>query len=93
MHPLTKSCRESGYLLSLRGAQSPLLGAIRVTGVDAASFLNSQLTNEVKALKPGEGNLPPKLEEFRANPAAQGRPKFHNADGLKANTAFAGPLS
>src|SRR5258706_9310005 len=28
-----------------------------VTGADAATFLHSQLTNEVNALKPGEGNL------------------------------------
>ena len=33
------------------------IGAIRVTGSDATSFLHSQLTNEVKGLKLGEGNL------------------------------------
>lgn len=32
-------------------------GALRVSGPDAATFLHSQLTNEVNALKPGEGNL------------------------------------
>ena len=34
-----------------------MIGAILVTGADATSFLNSQLTNEVEALKPGDGNL------------------------------------
>lgn len=33
------------------------LGVLTVAGPDAAKFLHGQLTNEVEALKPGEGNL------------------------------------
>jgi len=58
---LVKKARATGLLavLGKDGAASGIvdLGAIRVTGSDAAVFLHSQLTNEVKALKPGEGNL------------------------------------
>ena len=39
------------------GSSKAAVGAIKVTGADAASFLHSQLTNEVNALKIGEGNL------------------------------------
>ncbi len=58
---LVKKARQSA-LLALLGRDGPAsgvadLGAIRVSGADAANFLHSQLTNEVKALKPGEGNL------------------------------------
>ncbi|HYG73431.1 MAG TPA: tetratricopeptide repeat protein [Planctomycetota bacterium] len=58
---LVKKARATG-LLAVLGKDGPAsgiadLGAIRVSGPDAAAFLHSQLTNEVKALKPGEGNL------------------------------------
>jgi len=56
-----KKARQTA-LLALLGRDGPAsgvadFGAIRVSGSDAANFLHSQLTNEVKALKPGEGNL------------------------------------
>ena len=58
---LARQARETGLLgvLGLNGPASGIadLGAVLVSGQDAASFLHSQLTNEVKALKPGEGNL------------------------------------
>src|SRR6185369_4439521 len=53
--------RKSGLIaaLGLPGSEKSAasFGALRVSGSDAASFLHSQLTNEVNALKPGEGNL------------------------------------
>ncbi|HYF48247.1 MAG TPA: tetratricopeptide repeat protein [Planctomycetota bacterium] len=49
---LARKTRETGIF-----AQLPDMGVLRVTGADAATFLHSQLTNEVEALKPGEGNL------------------------------------
>jgi len=60
-----KVCREDGFFAVLRARvhkddardNSNRLCAIKVTGSDAASFLHSQLTNEVKALQPGDGNL------------------------------------
>ncbi|MEI6231822.1 MAG: tetratricopeptide repeat protein [Planctomycetota bacterium] len=53
-----KSAREHGYISNLRGSHSAaLIGAIKVSGADAVSFLNSQLTNDVKALQPGGGNM------------------------------------
>lgn len=57
-----KKCRERGSIAVLREGGSSnnapkLVGAIRVSGLDATSFLHSQLTNEVKLLKPGDGNL------------------------------------
>jgi folate-binding protein YgfZ len=56
-----KKARETG-LFAVLGQDGPAsgvadLGLIKVTGADAATFLHSQITNEVKALKPGEGNL------------------------------------
>ena len=56
-----KKARQTA-LLALLGRDGPGsgvadLGAVRVSGADAANFLHSQLTNEVEALKPGEGNL------------------------------------
>ncbi len=48
-----KKSREHGFIAPLRNR----LCAIKVAGADATSFLHSQLTNEVKALKPGDGNL------------------------------------
>jgi folate-binding protein YgfZ len=58
---LARKARETG-LFAVLGKDGPAsgladLGAIAVSGADARSFLHSQLTNEVKALKPGEGNL------------------------------------
>ena len=58
---LSKKARQSG-LFAVLGKDGPGsgiadLGLLRVSGADAASFLHSQLTNEVNALKPGEGNL------------------------------------
>jgi folate-binding protein YgfZ len=56
-----KKARETGLFAELGndGSASGIadLGAIMVAGNDAATFLHSQLTNEVNALKPGEGNL------------------------------------
>ncbi len=60
---LIKNCRELGYIAVLRTNHdnnhdgTRIVGTIKVTGADATSFLHSQLTNEVKALKPGDGNL------------------------------------
>ncbi len=60
-----KRCREKGFLAVLRGHiskddvrdNSTRLCAIKMSGADAGSFLHSQLTNEVRTLKSGEGNL------------------------------------
>ncbi len=46
-----KKARETGLFAWLD------MGVLRVSGADAPTFLHSQLTNEVKALQPGEGNL------------------------------------
>ena len=59
---LAKCVREFGFVAMLgldeSGAESASsFGALKISGGDAASFLHSQLTNEVLALKPGEGNL------------------------------------
>jgi folate-binding protein YgfZ len=56
-----RSARKTA-LLAVLGKDGPKsgiadLGALLVSGADATSFLHSQLTNEVKALKAGEGNL------------------------------------
>ena len=56
-----KKARETG-LLAVLGANGSApgiasLGALLVSGADAGTFLHSQLTNEVNALKPGDGNL------------------------------------
>jgi folate-binding protein YgfZ len=61
LNEILKKVRQTA-LLAILGREGPSsgvadLGAIRVSGSDAAAFLHSQLTNEVKALKPGEGNL------------------------------------
>jgi folate-binding protein YgfZ len=56
-----KKARETGLFAELgkEGPGSGLadLGALMIAGNDAATYLHSQLTNEVNALKPGEGNL------------------------------------
>ncbi len=49
---LARKARKTGLF-----AELVELGAISVSGADARSFLHSQLTNEVKALKSGEGNM------------------------------------
>ncbi len=57
---LAKTARETGLLGILNRPESTGLAsmaAIRITGKDAASFLHAQLTNDVQALQPGEGNL------------------------------------
>jgi folate-binding protein YgfZ len=56
-----KKARETG-LFAVLGQGGPSagladLGLLKVGGSDAAAFLHSQLTNEVKALQPGQGNL------------------------------------
>ena len=48
-----RQARATG-LFAVLGAE---LGALDVTGPDAREFLHSQLTNEVHALQPGQGNL------------------------------------
>jgi folate-binding protein YgfZ len=48
-----RQARETGLLAVL----SDQLGALDVAGPDAREFLHSQLTNEVHALQPGQGNL------------------------------------
>src|SRR5437763_380268 len=48
-----RQARETGLLAVLAGE----LGALDVAGSDAREFLHSQLTNEVHALQPGQGNL------------------------------------
>ena len=58
---LARKARETG-LLAVLGRDGPAsglvdIGALSISGADAAAFLHSQLTNEVKALKPGEGNF------------------------------------
>lgn len=45
-----RHCRRSGR-------RPASLSALRVRGKDAGTFLHAQLTNEVNALKPGDGNL------------------------------------
>lgn len=53
--------RRTGFvaLLSRQNLETTAasFGALRISGPDAPAFLHSQLTNEVNALKPGEGNL------------------------------------
>ena len=39
----------------MRAARSLGRGKLRVTGPDAAEYLQGQLTNDVEALEPGEG--------------------------------------
>lgn len=55
-----RKVRKTGFFTTL-GSQPARgfarMGALLVSGPDAASFLHSQVTNEVKALGPGEGNL------------------------------------
>jgi len=55
---LCRKARETGFVAALGkdGARGVArLGAMTVTGADATSFLHSQLTNDVKNLKAGEG--------------------------------------
>jgi len=58
---LARQARETGLLCVLDSgpdAEGPAsLGALEVTGRDAARFLHAQVTNEVAALEPGAGNL------------------------------------
>ncbi|MCZ7649036.1 MAG: hypothetical protein M5U26_27905 [Planctomycetota bacterium] len=59
---LARKARQSGLFAAVTEASAPAaglagLGALLVTGSEAAAFLQGQLTNEVAALKPGEGNL------------------------------------
>ncbi|MFT5694900.1 MAG: folate-binding protein YgfZ [Myxococcota bacterium] len=54
--------RETGFFARLGRAPESAVGlanpgAILVTGSDAASFLHSQVTNDVEGLAPGEGNF------------------------------------
>jgi folate-binding protein YgfZ len=55
-----RAARETGlfFVMGEAGAgELGSIGAVRVTGKDGSGFLHSQLTNEVNALRPGEGNL------------------------------------
>ncbi len=56
---LARKARETG-LFSMadagEGVAPACLGALLVSGKDAASFLHAQVTNEVESLQPGEGN-------------------------------------
>ncbi|MCK6471438.1 MAG: tetratricopeptide repeat protein [Planctomycetes bacterium] len=57
---LARAARKTGLLARLGDKDSAGLGAIgalRCDGPEAAAFLQGQLTNEVSALQPGEGNL------------------------------------
>jgi folate-binding protein YgfZ len=58
---LARRARETGLMCVLDAgpdAEGPAsLGALEVTGRDAAQFLHVQVTNEVAGLEPGEGNL------------------------------------
>ncbi|MEE2750474.1 MAG: glycine cleavage T C-terminal barrel domain-containing protein, partial [Myxococcota bacterium] len=61
VYELARAAREQG-LCGLLGDTEGLnglarFGAIRIEGRDASSFLHSQLTNEVKELEVGQGNL------------------------------------
>lgn len=58
---LARQARETA-LFAILGKDGPAsgladLGAILVRGPDAAAFLHSQVTNEVRALQPGAGNF------------------------------------
>lgn len=58
---LAKQARSAGLFATVGVQRAQLgvadLGVLKVSGPDAAKFLHGQLTNEVEALKPGEGNL------------------------------------
>ena len=57
---MAREARETGlfFVMGEAGAgEGCSIGAVRVTGKDGSPFLHSQLTNEVNALQPGEGNL------------------------------------
>ncbi|MCW8132264.1 MAG: tetratricopeptide repeat protein [Planctomycetota bacterium] len=56
-----KKARSTGLFASIGPAREGLgiadLGVLKIAGPDAAKFLHGQITNEVNALMPGEGNL------------------------------------
>lgn len=57
---MARKARERGLFALLGGLDGTgvaSIGAIRVTGEDASAFLHAQLTNEVRGLEPGQGNL------------------------------------
>jgi folate-binding protein YgfZ len=57
---LARKARDTGFFAWIgqpRGEDGNELGVLTVTGGDAPSFLHSQLTSDVKALKPGEGQF------------------------------------
>ena len=57
---MAREARKTGlfFVMGEAGAgELGSIGAVRVTGEDGSRFLHSQLTNEVNALRPGEGNL------------------------------------
>ncbi|MBW2387995.1 MAG: hypothetical protein JRG89_06110, partial [Deltaproteobacteria bacterium] len=58
---LAGAVRENGFVAQLARDGSAALGlanpgALLARGKDATRFLHSQVTNEVEALAPGEGN-------------------------------------
>ena len=55
---LARRVRETGLVarLDATGAGLATLGAVRAHGRDVLSFVHSQVTNEVEALAPGQGN-------------------------------------
>lgn len=55
-HAALQSARETA-LVCLRSAEAPGLEVLWAHGPDAASFLHSQLTNDVEGLEQGQGNL------------------------------------
>jgi folate-binding protein YgfZ len=52
-----KQARRTGLFAELAPASPFSPGGLEVRGPGAAEFLHGQLTNEVKGLRPGEGNL------------------------------------
>lgn len=59
---LARSARIQGFAGLVGGSGLADLVAVRVVGLDAASFLHSQVTNEVEGLAPGQGNLNARVE-------------------------------
>ena len=57
---LCRRARAAGLAWDWQGA--PALGALLVTGADAGVFLHAQLTSDVLALAPGEGQLSARLD-------------------------------
>ncbi|TVQ94949.1 MAG: hypothetical protein EA397_00405 [Deltaproteobacteria bacterium] len=62
--PVGRAARARAEGLAFRSGGFGLadLVALGVTGADAAAFLNSQVTNEVEGLSPGQGNLSARVE-------------------------------